>query len=765
MMNFGQENLMRAFMKGMRIFISSALLLTTSIPGRVNAQEASDLPHPGTFVSLSPRYTPVIIAGITLHPENPLQFDFIVDVGDDHLQGEELKKESQKLISYFMAALTVPENEMWVNLSPYEKDRIMAEGLGKTVLGRDMLAQDYLLKQLTASMMSPESDWGSKFWERIYSKVQEKFGTVDIPTDAFNKIWIVPEKASIYINDKNVFVADSHLQVMLEEDYLALEHHDNALDGSAGKMSLSQEAKAIFREILLPEIEREVNEGKNFSSLRQMYHSMILAAWFKKSFRDSLLGKVYVDQNKVQGVATADKDMKQKIYDQYIAAFKKGVYDFIKEEYDAQTQQVIPRKYFSGGEDFAQLSQKALIPTDVVGPETWLKQRMGSAKVIVPTRNQAHYRDGTDAAMVEEGNRGVKKYTFRDELTLAQAKTLTPNQLPDYPYLVQVIDRQRNPIMQPLEAKDPEEKSWSDFVNERMNALLALLDRFNVVGLVGPSRSYKTEVILEAMKTNPDIGFLDVSAYNEPEIEAFNWEFKEKIGDKKIAVLDEYKPGKNDWMLDILTQRNIKVILIRGGRLSNQIKKSAFIGMPNNRVPPEAVYEITIKPLNKRQIRELAENLMNQDAIYWPELARDYNWDLIRRNIERLVALSDTQPVTPFVITQTQHLFNNHEEKLEAYIKNDLSLYDENFGTIFSLAQLPRIYDPTDHALLSEPNKGGIDFNSNNLNMQVQGDEITFDIPADLQGIPWNFVDGFTPVIIDVVPVNNFPALLGDSGA
>ncbi len=63
-------------------------------------------------------FFPAIITGMTIHPENPLQFDFILDTGDDHLQGEALKKESKKLINYFMATLTVPEGEMWVNLSP-----------------------------------------------------------------------------------------------------------------------------------------------------------------------------------------------------------------------------------------------------------------------------------------------------------------------------------------------------------------------------------------------------------------------------------------------------------------------------------------------------------------------------------------------------------------------------------------------------------------------------------------------------------------------
>ena len=41
------------------------------------------------------------------------------------------------------------------------------------------------------------------------------------------------------------------------------------------------------------------------------------------------------------------------IYQRYLQAFKKGAYNYIKEELDPLTQQNIPRKYFSGGMDLA----------------------------------------------------------------------------------------------------------------------------------------------------------------------------------------------------------------------------------------------------------------------------------------------------------------------------------------------------------------------------------------------------------------------------
>ncbi len=329
-------------------------------PGAARAQSEKttvlDLPVPGTMVVTSPVYNPAIIRGITINSENPFQFDFIIDTGDDDLQGDELVGESTRLIKYFLASLTVPEDEMWVNLSPYEKNRIIPDGFGRTEMGRDLLAQDYLLKQLTASMIYPEDELGQAFWDRVYTRARAEFGTDDIPVNTFNKIWIVPDRANVYVNGQSVFVVESRLKVMLEEDYLALEHHSAETAGDDDQ--LSELTSDVVREILIPEIQREVNEGRTFANLRQIYHAMILAAWYKKNLQQSFLNASYVNKGKTEGIENDDKQINQKIYDQYVEAFKEGVYNYVREEYDPEFDEVIPKKYFSGGVDQSMLSDE-----------------------------------------------------------------------------------------------------------------------------------------------------------------------------------------------------------------------------------------------------------------------------------------------------------------------------------------------------------------------------------------------------------------------
>ncbi len=308
------------------------------------------LPTPGTMIRATPAFEPALIKGVTVFPDNPLRFDFIVDTGDVALEGDDLKSESNKLIKYFLASLTVPEEDLWVNLSPYEAERIIPNKFGQTEMGRDLLAQDYILKQLTASLMYPEDELGEEFWDRVHEKAYEEYGVTDIPVNTFNKVWIVPEKAVVYENAETntAFVVESYLKVMLEEDYFASQKAGFTLEQEKTKYTIASE---VIRDIIIPEIAKEVNEGENFAQLRQIYHSLILATWFKRNLKESVLGRIYVGQNKVNGVDIEDKKAKEKIYDQYIDAFKQGAYDYIKEDYDTNTQEIVARKYFSGGTD------------------------------------------------------------------------------------------------------------------------------------------------------------------------------------------------------------------------------------------------------------------------------------------------------------------------------------------------------------------------------------------------------------------------------
>jgi len=314
------------------------------------------------MVNLSPAFDPVLIKGLKVHPENPFQFDFVIDTGNSGLKTDDirLKEEADKLIKYFLASLTVPEKDLWVNLSPYEKDRMITPALGETTMGRDMLAQDYILKQLTASLIYPEGGLGKTFWDKVYAKARQMYGTAEIPVNTFNKVWIVADKADVFERGNVAYVVGAHLKVMLEEDYVALNKNKEAPTApTQSGQNVGATASAVVREVILPEIEREVNTGANFAPLRQMFYSMVLASWYKTALKDALLTQVYGNKSKVKvGVNQDDPSANEAIFQRYLQAYKKGVFNYIKEDEGKDRQ---PKKYFSGGADFAMLAESGKV--------------------------------------------------------------------------------------------------------------------------------------------------------------------------------------------------------------------------------------------------------------------------------------------------------------------------------------------------------------------------------------------------------------------
>ncbi|MBF0330348.1 MAG: hypothetical protein HQL17_00285 [Candidatus Omnitrophica bacterium] len=376
--------------KIMSLIILAAFLTNSFVP--LSYAQMMALPVPGTAVAMSAAHVPCALRGMRFYPGQPLKVDFIVDPGESGLgagsDDEALRLESGRQIKYFLASLTTPKQDLWVNLSPYEKERIIPESFGTTELGRDLLAQDYLLKQVTATALAPDGRIGKEFWRRVYAAAQAKFGTTSIPVDSFHKVWIVPGVADVYVKDNAVYITKASLKLMLASDYEAANNSGAARTTDPSHVEDASRAipddisTGIMREVVLPELEREVNEGANFGLVRQAYHALILAAWFKgkvaqvrqssatEDMHASPLG-AYIDRNKTAGIAIDDINESRKIWAQYVQSVQRGVYNFIREEKDPYSGDVLPRKYFSGGADYSQLSdvirEVPSIPGDIPG--------------------------------------------------------------------------------------------------------------------------------------------------------------------------------------------------------------------------------------------------------------------------------------------------------------------------------------------------------------------------------------------------------------
>lgn len=348
--------------KILSVFLSFALF-TQPVLVHANVWGEMALPTAGAMVRLSPAFEPVLLRGLTIDPAHPLTFDFMVDPGAQNMGDEDFRREAQRMINYFLAALTIPQKDLWVNLSPVEKDRIVPDTLIRTELGRDLLAQDYILKQLTASLVYPEEALGKAFWQRVRDEAYQKFGVTEVPVDVFNKVWIVPEQASVFEKGNTVYITKAHLKVMLESDHQALAKNTTP----ALNMLTDELSKQVLREIIVPAIEKEVNEGTHFARLRQVVYALVLAQWYQDVFKEGVLNKVYSGKSKVSGIDLSDPKSKEKIYDQYMEAYRKGVFSYVKEEMDHVANELMPKKYFSGG-----FEVKGEIPREPADAAEWI---------------------------------------------------------------------------------------------------------------------------------------------------------------------------------------------------------------------------------------------------------------------------------------------------------------------------------------------------------------------------------------------------------
>jgi hypothetical protein len=318
---------------------------TFSVPGQ--------LPMPGVMVSPGRPLTPPVLKGMQIDPQKPFQFSFLLDTGNLSGQPDDFKDESARLIRYFLAALTVPAGELWVNLSPYDKDRIIPEDFSRTEMGRDLLAQDYLLKQVSASMLHPDSVSGKRFWAEVYRKAYEMYGNTEVPTDVLNRVWVTPAKARIYEDNGRVIILEARLKVLLDREYRS-SHSQAGEQPAAAETMPDLQMDDILREVIVPLLEQAVNEADHFAPLRQIYHSLILARWYKEGLTGSPLNAGYTGQNKVKGIDLAGPDDSKQLYGRYMEAFRKGAFSLIREEVSVDYSEVIARRYFSGGVNFVE---------------------------------------------------------------------------------------------------------------------------------------------------------------------------------------------------------------------------------------------------------------------------------------------------------------------------------------------------------------------------------------------------------------------------
>ncbi|MDD5431601.1 MAG: hypothetical protein PHO70_01240 [Candidatus Omnitrophica bacterium] len=317
------------------------------IAGQLNISGHIDQLHQA---ALQAKFRPFHLRYLSYDNQNN-NLKILLDKGDlKNVRTEQVKEAANKLLNYFFTGVTLPDEAFWVNLKPDAASNIIDDDLTKTDFGKILLEADLQLKKDTAHLTSPETPIGREYWNKLYQKAGELFGSDNLTIPTLCRPWIVPGEIVLRETKDNAYIYKATLKVMLEEDHLknSLVYDFN----DERQKELNTYASSLMRESILPELTKAVNTEKKYAPLRQVYYSLILARWFKARFNGKN-GKYcsLIDRKNLDGLVSKEPWSKDTYFNEYVKSFKDGEYN-LKEAVNTVYGQVI-RTYFSGGIDLA----------------------------------------------------------------------------------------------------------------------------------------------------------------------------------------------------------------------------------------------------------------------------------------------------------------------------------------------------------------------------------------------------------------------------
>ena len=287
-------------------------------------------------------------------------FKLLLDKGDlkqpKEQNGSNDKLLTQELLNYFLIGLSLPNDTFWVNLRPDAADNIIDPLLEKTDIGKIFLESDLQLKKDTASFTSPQTPEGKQYWDKLYKKAGELFGTENITIPTITRPWIVPNEVIVRETDDSAYIYKATLKVMLEEDYLTSSRGGSRTAPTPDQYTfsdprlkeLNQYSTQLIKDTIIPKLTQELNSSQRYAKLRQVYYSLVLSRWFKMKYR----GKPgeypeRIDRQNLTNLTSQQSWDKQTYFSQYQESFAKGEYN-LKETVASAFGQSI-RSYVSGG--------------------------------------------------------------------------------------------------------------------------------------------------------------------------------------------------------------------------------------------------------------------------------------------------------------------------------------------------------------------------------------------------------------------------------
>jgi len=413
---FAQKN---DFIKAFRRIIAFIIILSFIFEQLGIAQVIPQIPNPADPNSLfisSDKFRPIHLRSID-YQDAARSFSVMLDKGDvKEAKQAETEQAVRDMMTYFFIGVRLPNSSFWVNLRPDSPERIIDARLAQTDIGRIMLAADVQLKKDLAAYTSPKTKEGKAYWDKLYKKAEELFGSEDISIPTMTRPWIVPDEIILRDAGTSAYIYKATLKVLLEADHLrngpAIQFADPRIK------TLNDYSSQIIKESILPKLSKDVNISRRYAPLRQVYYSLILAQWFKS--RNMGIDKS-IDQKDLAGLMSNTAWDKGVYFKQYQDSFQKGEYD-LQETVRTPFGQTI-RQYFSGGVQIGSLRPLLTIsghlPLNIAS-----RMRTLSAATVVPHEDDMEImlNAGKEAALFDGGKRMEGEKASQPEKVAASGK-------------------------------------------------------------------------------------------------------------------------------------------------------------------------------------------------------------------------------------------------------------------------------------------------------------------------------------------------------
>lgn len=290
---------------------------------------------------------------VTTDSSGGLNFDLILkaEKAEGSKPGINIQNATRTGAAAFMTGLAVHDNKFWVNLNPWEVDRIIDEQLGQSEVGRIMLEADLQMKRDFSNYSNPcANETGKALWnlldkkrEDLVQRCMNKFPgeikeTSNIIFKPVQRHWIVPDKAFAYSNGSSIYIINASLAInsepVTDHSSFQVKNQDiNTLSGGCieelnrSAQEYAEYCKNLEERMIQPHVVADINTDEKYEDLREVYAALALAQWYKSKatpntdiFRDSL------DSSSSAILKSQTPWHPKDIWDKYVYSFKNGEY-------------------------------------------------------------------------------------------------------------------------------------------------------------------------------------------------------------------------------------------------------------------------------------------------------------------------------------------------------------------------------------------------------------------------------------------------------